>query len=299
MSTSDSSVKTVLLVGDVMRDVIVRPQGVLREGSDCKAKIEMRPGGSGANQAVWLAANGVSARLVARVGASDLAALSAQFLERGVEPLFAGDTELATGTLISMIDPGGERSFYTDRGANEVLSIEDLGAHVLDDVSMVVLSGYSFFIASPREVAKEVMVRAGQKNIPVLIDPSSSGFIRDVGVARFLDWTRGAAILFPNAQEAELLSGESDPETQLRVLRPYFDRVVITQGALGAVTLDEHENLLFAPGENVAALDTTGAGDAFLGGFVAAQLAGQSLYDSLCAGNKQGARAVGHIGGQP
>ncbi len=299
MSALKATQKTVLLVGDVMRDVIVRPEGALRTGSDRKAKIEMVPGGSAANQAVWLGANNVGARLVARVGALDIEALSASFLKLGVEPVFTGDPELATGTLVSMIDVGGERSFYTDRGANEALCIDDVSAHVLEGVSKVVLSGYSFFVARPREVAREVMVRAKKKGIPVLIDPASAGFIKDVGVQRFIEWTRGASVLFPNAQEAQLLSGEMTPEDQLRALSPYYDHVVIKLGARGAVTLDEGGKLLQVAGKEVVALDTTGAGDAFAGGFVAGQLAGLSLRECIELGNEQGARAVTKVGGQP
>ena len=58
----------VLVVGDVMTDIIVKPEGPLNRGSDRRAAIRSRPGGSGANQAVWLGAMGADVRFVARVG---------------------------------------------------------------------------------------------------------------------------------------------------------------------------------------------------------------------------------------
>ena len=63
--------RRVLVVGDVMTDVICAPDGPIEIGSDRRATIRSRPGGSGANQAVWLAAFGVAARLASRIGSAD------------------------------------------------------------------------------------------------------------------------------------------------------------------------------------------------------------------------------------
>ncbi len=82
----------VLLVGDVMIDVIVRPEGPIAVGADRRATIRMRPGGSAANQAAWLAHFGIRARLVGRVGAADREAQIALFAEAGVEAHLAGDS---------------------------------------------------------------------------------------------------------------------------------------------------------------------------------------------------------------
>lgn len=299
MSMKASSDHTVLLVGDVMVDVLVKPEGALRKGSDRRAQIQLKPGGSAANQAVWLAANKVSCKLVARVGAVDLSALKNQFLTKGVDPHFIADADRSTGVLVSMISPDGERSFYTDRGANEGLCVADLAPDLLDGASSVLLSGYSFFVAEPRAVALEIMGRAKARNIPVMIDPSSAGFIKDVGVENFLKWTSGAAILFPNGEEAELLSGEQLPQKQLAVLGQYYDQVILTQGAGGASAIGMNGNLVHVDAPQVAVLDTTGAGDAFVGGFLAAKQAGCSLGNCLDKGVAQGALAVGQIGAQP
>jgi len=66
----DPAVSRVLLIGDVMTDVIVRPEGPLAKGSDRRASIAFKPGGSAANQAAWLASFGAKVDFVARAAAA-------------------------------------------------------------------------------------------------------------------------------------------------------------------------------------------------------------------------------------
>ncbi len=294
----------VLLVGDVMRDVLVAPEGALRKGSDRKARIEIKPGGSAANQAVWLAANKLPCKLVARVGADDCVALENQFEKAGVEPQFIADTNRSTGVLVSMISPDGERSFYTDRGANEALCLDDMPKNVLDNVSLLLLSGYSFFVPDPRALVRELMAQALAQDISVAIDPASAGFIKDVGVQNFLAWTKGASFLFPNAEEAALLSGKETPLEQLQVLEENYGRVILKCGAEGVRAQRKNargpdDTLIHVPARQVDVIDTTGAGDAFVAGFLAEYLSGADLELCLKNGVEQGAKAVTHLGGQP
>src|ERR1700690_875257 len=81
----------VLLIGDVMTDVIVRPEGPLARGSDRRASITVQPGGSAANQAAWLASFGVKVDFVARVGAADVESETARFTTIGITPHLVGD----------------------------------------------------------------------------------------------------------------------------------------------------------------------------------------------------------------
>ncbi|VAW14274.1 hypothetical protein MNBD_ALPHA12-1079 [hydrothermal vent metagenome] len=289
----------VFLVGDVMKDIIVLPKGEMRRGSDQAAKIRTRSGGAAANQAVWLAAFGVSARLAARVGAAEQSQLSAGFKARGVTAYLAADKELETGMLISLVAPDGERSFFTDRGANEALCQNDIVQEALENIELVLLSGYSFFSASPRRVVRDLMGWAKEKNIPVAIDPASSGFLSDVGVKNFIEWTSGAAMLFPNEDEAKLLSGEKEINEQLRVLGRSFDLVIIKRGALGASAINHKGEIVCVSAPKVDVVDTTGAGDAFAAGFLCAYMAKKDIRAALLSGVGAGSKAVGHVGAQP
>src|SRR5579862_1206246 len=149
-----------LVVGDVMTDIIVRPEGPLALGADRRATIVARPGGSGANQAAWLAHFGVKARFVGRVGAADHEAEAAIFRRAGVEAHLAADSVRETGRLIALIDPSGERSFLTDRGANDGLVPSDIPDMLIDGVHHVHLSGYSFVAEGPRRAAIDLIARA-------------------------------------------------------------------------------------------------------------------------------------------
>ena len=169
---------------------------------------------------------------VARVGAADVESETSRFRAIGVTPHLVGDPNPETGRLIALIDADGERSFLTDRGANEALEARDIPDALIATASHISLSGYSFFAPSPRAAVLDVMRRAGDK--PISIDPASAEFLREVGADTFLAWTRGATILFPNEEEAAILAGSTNPETQCVRLATRYPLVVIKRGAAGA-----------------------------------------------------------------
>lgn len=289
----------VVVFGDVMEDIIVRPSGPIAKGSDRPASISSHAGGSGANQAVWLAASGEPVRFIARVGAEDKLRLDAAFAAQGVTPFLVADRDRATGRLITVIDPDGERSFLTDRGANLECSPSDLAAGLLDGVGLVVISGYAFFSPNPRKTAMALMVAAAQKSIPVVVDAASEGFLRETGRDAFLKSCAGAFGLFANSDEAAFLSDANLPEAQVEALRQHFPLVVVKAGSAGAFAQIEGGVLVHGSALEAEVVDTTGAGDAFLSGFVHAWRQGENLEAALRQGNRRGAEAVGIVGGRP
>jgi sugar/nucleoside kinase (ribokinase family) len=290
----------VLVAGDVIHDIIVRPEGPLRRGTDTRAAIRMMPGGSAANHAAWLAALGVPVRFAGRCGIDERDAISAAMQRRGIEPVLAADPVAATGALIAIIDPDGERSFLTDRGANLNLAGADLPASLLTGISHVSLSGYSFFAPGPRAAIMGLLAAARSHDIPVSVDASSTGFLEEAGPANFLDWTAGATLLFANEDEAALLSGEGDISAQIEALGRNYDRVVIKRGARGAVVGGAGGISHSREAEPAIVVDSTGAGDAFAAGYVAGLLRdGSDEALALASGVSAGARAIAVAGGQP
>lgn len=289
----------VLVVGDVMTDIIVRPEGPIVPGSDRRAEIRNRPGGSGANQAVWLGAAGADVLFAARVGVDDRSMYENYFRGQGVVPALAADRDLPSGVLVTILDPSGERSFLTDRGANLNLSGADLPDNLLDGVGLVLVSGYSFFAAGPRQAVQDLLAAARRRDVPIAVDPASVGFLNEVGPNVFLDWVGPAAWLFANESEAGCLTGEVDFEAQMRSLGAQFAHVVIKRGRLGAALGGRDGVAISRPAPVVPVVDTTGAGDAFAAGFVAALMRGEPHEACLDAGIAGGAHAVQFVGGQP
>jgi sugar/nucleoside kinase (ribokinase family) len=293
------SEKRILVVGDVMTDIIVVPEGPLVRGSDRRATIRSRPGGSGANQAVWLGSMGTRVSFVARVGAADKGHLEAYFKGFLVEPILIADAQLPSGILVTIVDGDGERSFLTDRGANLALAPSDMPVWLLDETALVLMSGYSYFAAVPRAAVMWLTGEARARGIGFAVDAASEGFLKEVGPQNFLEWTSGAEIAFTNREEAAALSGSDDLETQMRVLGRYYGRVVVKLGAEGAALGNEKGVVAVETAPAVKAVDTTGAGDAFAAAFLTAQVKGLMVEQCLRAGVQAGAEAVKKVGGQP
>ena len=285
-----------LVIGDVMTDYIVRLEGPIAVGSDRRAAIARRPGGSAANQAAWLAHFGAGVDFVGRVGAADRQRESELLREAGVEPALAGDARLETGRLIALVDPDGERSFLTDRGANDGLVAADIPDALIDGAAIIHLSGYSFVAPSPRAAMIDVIARAVGR--PIGVDPASAEFLREIGVGNFLAWTRGATMLFPNSDEAAVLAETEDHEAQAAFLAARYPLVVIKRGARGCEAIEgERRWRVAAP--PARALDSTGAGDAFVAGFLAARLKGEPIAACLQQAVTAGAAATEFIGARP
>jgi sugar/nucleoside kinase (ribokinase family) len=291
-----SAPSRILVIGDVMVDVIVRPEGPLARGSDRRAAISLQPGGSAANQAAWLASFGIAVDFVARVGLADVDSETARLEAIGVTPHLIGDPAHETGRLVALIDADGERSFLTDRGANDALEARDIQDVLIEGADHLHLSGYSFFAAAPRAAVLDATRRARDK--PVSVDPASAEFLREAGADKFLAWTRGASILFPNAEEAAILAGSDDPETQCARLAAHYPLIVIKRGAAGCEAAEGARRYrVNAP--NIEAVDTTGAGDAFVAAFLAARLSGADIRPALERAAAAGAQATKRVGGRP
>jgi sugar/nucleoside kinase (ribokinase family) len=288
-------VNGIVVVGDVMVDVVARLSGPVAVGSDSEASISFGGGGSAANVAAWLAHAGATAVLVGRVGddargASAAAALRAS----GVDARLAVDDSLPTGTCIVLVAPGGERSMLPDAGANSALAPADLPDSLLAPGGHLHLTGYSLVRPGPRPAALGAISRAAAAGMSVSVDPSSAALLGP----EFLELAAGATLLLPNLAEARTLSGEGDAQTAARALASRFPEVVVKLGAEGALWTNGSDVEL-VPAAPAAALDTTGAGDAFAAGLLAARLRGAPPAEALAAGCALASQAVVTPGARP
>jgi sugar/nucleoside kinase (ribokinase family) len=289
----------VLVVGDLIYDMLAKAEGDITLGTDTFVPIRVAAGGSGANAAAWLAHSGVETHFVGRVGDDVFGRFLEGEMERtGVKSCLARDPSLATGKVFVLVDGAGERTMITDRGAGEALGPDDL-PETLFAGGHLHLSGYTLSGGSRRETALKAPRLARGAGMTVSVDPSSVSLLDSVDPDRFLEWTRGADLLFPNLTEGEILTGERTPARIVEKLLPYYSAVVLKLGPEGALYADGAGNLLREPAAPVRVEDTTGAGDAFSAGFLAAWLDGEPPAEALRRGACLAGRAVGRVGARP
>ena len=271
----------ILVVGDVMDDLVVRPLGPIVARSDTPADMERHPGGSGANTAAWLGSLGAPVRFVGRVGLADLRRPSAALERYGVDARLIGDPQTSTGRIVVLAH---DRSMFTDRGANLALSAADLGDDLLDGVRRIHVSGYALFAAGPRAAVLDLVARAG---LPWSVDPASSAFVEGT---EFLEWTRGAEICFPNEDEADVLGPRLDEA---------YEVVVLKRGSRGARVTRRGTPPIEVPAVPAEVRDPTGAGDAFAAGYLTALLRRKDDAACALAGVEAAAVAIARAGARP
>ncbi|MFF5018068.1 carbohydrate kinase family protein [Streptomyces sp. NPDC001165] len=292
----------LLVVGDVVTDVVARHRGPLATGTDTAAAIRTLPGGAGANVACWAAhAGGTDVRLLGRVGADAAEWHERELLAAGVRPRLVVDREATTGTVICLVDTGAsaERTFLTDSGASLRLEPADWSDALLDGVARLHLSGYLLFSEPSRALAEVALAAARGRGVPVSLDPASAGFLLEFGVDRFLAFTEGLDVLLPSRDEACLLTGLPEPADAAAKLSRLVPLVVAKSGVAGALVARSGAVVARVPAVPANPLDTTGAGDAFTGAFLAALLTGADPEEAAAQGCRAGARAVERVGGRP
>jgi sugar/nucleoside kinase (ribokinase family) len=278
-------VPNVLVIGDVIDDIIVVPTQAIRTNTDTDASITNTLGGAASNMASWAAHAGAEVTFIGCVGSADQERIKAQFEKHNVQTELQVSTTKQTGTLIVLVE-GANRSMLTDRGANRELSFEKLTEDYLSDFDYVLLSGYSLF---GREVVdiQSLINRVQDAGALLVLDPGSTGYIKDFGIEKFKEAINGVDILIPNEEEFELLS-----TTPAHIC-------IVTKGSAGAEVYIEGIKTNSFEAEKITALDPTGAGDAFAGSLVANLSLGADLNDSIALAIKTAAKAVVTVGARP
>lgn len=294
----------VVVVGDLMTDTVARAAFPLAKGSDTPAAVTIHGGGSGANVAAWLAAEGTDAAFVGRRG-SDIAGRNRdmELMGYGVDARLVMDQERPTGTCVIMVTHKGDRTMLSDPGANGALLPEDIERckDLFSQGTHLHLSGYALINDGSRKAAIHTLDLARKAQMSVSVDGGSSSPLKRMGAEPFLEWTQGARLLVVNAKEAEILTGRDTPEQAAKVLTAWYPQVVIKSGPDGALwyTNGRPEPVTVAAEPVEKVVDGTGAGDAFVAGFIPPWLDGKQPADALTAGCRLAARAMQHLGARP
>lgn len=271
--------RPLVMVGDYAWDVLIRTNSALQSGGDTFGEVQLAPGGSAANAAVWASRCGLPTTFVGKIGRDRFGSLAEEDLRHERVEAYLIQTEAhLTGSVAVWIDHTGQRSMVSGKGADHALFPQELPRALLASARHLHLSAWSLFADPPRAAACAAARAVRDAGGLVSLDPGSFQMIEEMGVDAFIDVSRRLhpAILFPNAEEAATLVGDgAAPETAARLAELY-------PGALIALKLDADGAYVLTPeGEGTPIppqvnrlVDATGAGDAFAGAFLSRWLRG-------------------------
>jgi len=270
----------IAVIGSNMVDLVTYVARMPVRGETVEApSFEMGHGGKGANQAVAAAKLGASVLMVTKVG-DDM------FADNTIKNLasFGVDTKYVTrvkgrssGVAPIMVEPSGENSILIVKGANNDLTPADIerAAEDLKSCDLILLQ-----LEIPVETVYAAIEFGKRHGVKTLLNPAPA--LPDLDPERI----RNATFLVPNETELAILSGlpvasEAEIETAARSLMAKgIETIIVTMGSRGAMLLTADAVKLIAP-VRVTPVDTTGAGDAFVGAFARYYVGGAGLDAAL------------------
>ena len=288
----------IVCLGDLLLDVLVT-RGAGASGETVASDLALRPGGSAANTAAWLAATGSPAGFVGAAGRDaegDL--LVGDLLRRGVACAVSRYAAAPSGLLLLETLPDGRVLPLARRGANDLLTLEDPEQQaLLARAGWLHLSAYALYAERSRGPILAAAAAARARGVRVSLDLGAAHLVAAVGAAAYRALLRALApdVLLANEQEAALLAGDGEPLAALAALSP----VAVLKRGPGGCEIQASGSRLAVVAEPGPVVDVTGAGDAFAAGLIAPLLAGEPLELAARRAVALGGRCVGQVGGRP
>lgn len=280
----------VVVLGDIFVDVVLRVPYYPEEGLDAMAReIHVRQGGSSTATSIVLSRLGIESRVLGRVGDDPLGDIALELLqESGISTeCIQRDINHRTGLLFAVVSDHGERTMFVYRGANDYLTgsapIESDWLHV---------SGYSLLNSPQREFAQSALERAHKEGIPCSLDPGVQSCIDTPELVKNL--LKYVNVVFPSLQEIKQILPNEDPYESAHMMTEYGVPIVALKlGGEGSYLVDTtHSITAKIPAFQVDAIDTTGAGDSYAGGFIAGRLSGLNTVQSCILGSAAAANVI-------
>ncbi|ONH51565.1 ribokinase [Pseudomonas cedrina] len=287
----------VVVVGSLNMDLVTRASRLPRAGETLIGQtFSTVPGGKGANQAVACARLGADVSMVGCVGTDAYGTQLREALQvEGIDCRAVSTVDGSSGVALIVVDDSSQNAIVIVAGSNGELTPASLQAFdaVLQAADVIVCQ-----LEVPMDTVGHALARGRELGKTVILNPApASGPLP-------AEWYASIDYLIPNESEATALSGvtvdsiESAKVAATQLIRAGAGKVIITLGSKGALFADgqgfEH---LSAP--KVKAVDTTAAGDTFVGGFAAALANGKSEAEAIRFGQVAAALSVTRAGAQP
>lgn len=259
--------KTIAVIGSNMVDLISYTDRMPKEGETLEApSFKMGCGGKGANQAVAAAKMGANVVMVSKVGDDMFADNTIRnFQSYGINTEYVSKApQTSSGVAPIFVSPTSQNSILIIKGANEFLKPADIdkAENTLVECSLIVLQ-----LEVPLETVYAAIEFGNKHNIPVLLNPAPAIPELDIEYACRCDF------FVPNETELEILVNKPvETLTQIKeaatiLLNKGLNNIIVTMGSKGALWLSHNGKEVFIEPTKVNAVDTSGAGDAFIGCF--------------------------------
>jgi len=288
----------VVVVGSLNMDLVARAQRLPRAGETLPGESFFTvPGGKGANQAVAVARLGGSVAMIGNVGDDDYGRqLHRALYVEGIDCQGVSTCPgVSSGVALITVDAASQNCIVIIPGGNGLLtpqSVQRFDA-LLQAAEVVICQ-----LEVPADTVAWTLTRAHELGKQVILNPApATGPLP-------ADWFARIDYLTPNESEAEALTGvavtdqDSARRAGERLLQLGAGKVIITLGAQGAllITAQGHQHY---PAPVVQPLDTTAAGDTFIGGFAAGLVRGLEEGEAIAFGQRAAALSVTRAGAQP
>jgi ribokinase len=288
--------KQVVVFGSFVADLTSRSRGLPQPGQTILGNsFSMGPGGKGSNQAVAAHRAGANVTLVTKIG-KDVFGKMALDKQEGMNTSYILEDETReTGAALIMVDEtSAQNKIVVVSGAcNNITNQNVERCRTLIEKADILLLQQEINMDAQHKVIKI----AHEAGVRIVLNPAPAAPIPD-DILAMVD------IVTPNETEAKTLTGieVNNEQDACKASRVFFEKgvrqVVITMGYMGAFATDGNRSELVKRLE-VEAIDTTGAGDAFNGGFVMALAEDRDLFTALRYGNVTGALSVTKLGTAP
>lgn len=284
----------ILVVGSLNTDLVVRAPRFPQPGETISGEdLRVIPGGKGANQAVAAARLGANVSMLGRVGKDNFGDFLLENLKQNkVDSSLVQRDDSSTGTAIIIVDSNGQNSIVLSAGANGNVSIIDVDNAKITNYQLLLLQ-----LEIPLPTVLRAVQRAKENNVRVILNPAPAQQLPDELIAL-------ADFIIPNETELSLLTGQKiedipSAESAARdLLRRGAKNVIVTLGSKGALLVNSEASKQIHTFK-VEVVDTTAAGDAFIGGFATSLLENKSLEEAVRHGCACGALATTKFGAQP